>query len=55
MKRLTPDIVKILACPACHGALELRGEGLSCRSCGAAYPIIDGIPRLMAQAKGKAR
>src|SRR5260370_28999349 len=34
-----------LACPACRGDLRADGEAkLTCDSCGAGYPILDGIP-----------
>ena len=54
MKR---DLMDILACPVCKGALELRvdteeaGEivagSLQCASCDETYPIADGIPNLL--------
>ncbi|MGP8253227.1 MAG: Trm112 family protein [Terracidiphilus sp.] len=38
-----------MACPACHGELRL-GEGkVGCADCGRAYPVIDGIPVLIAE------
>jgi len=37
-----------LACPACHGELRLGESSIICVSCGRAYPIIDGIPVLIA-------
>jgi uncharacterized protein YbaR (Trm112 family) len=37
-----------LACPACQGKLQFGEEKLSCASCGRVYPIIDGIPVLIA-------
>ena len=34
-----------LACPACRGDLRADGDTkLTCESCGAAYPVLDGIP-----------
>jgi uncharacterized protein YbaR (Trm112 family) len=63
---LSTDLLDILVCPACHGAL-LAGEGarqLCCLSCGLAFPVREGIPvmllneaeRITAQgAEGKAR
>ena len=38
-----------LACPVCRGDLRLDGERLACRACGRAYPIVDGIPVLIAE------
>lgn len=49
----------VLRCPLCHGTLELddavrEGEEivsgtLTCTPCGAAYPIKEGIPYLLAE------
>jgi uncharacterized protein YbaR (Trm112 family) len=43
-----PLVAAQLACPACHGALRLEEARLICQSCGHAYPIVDGIPALIA-------
>ncbi len=45
---LAPSVVNQLACPACLGALRLQGDRLHCAQCGRAYPIVDGIPVLIA-------
>jgi hypothetical protein len=37
-----------LACPACLGELLLDGDKLVCVECGRSYPIVDGIPVLIA-------
>lgn len=34
----------ILACPKCKGALQPSDSSLECRACGAAYPVINGVP-----------
>lgn len=51
MTDLAPELLEILACPACHGQLALDYEGaeLVCTagSCGLAYPIREGIPVLL--------
>ena len=39
----------MLACPACHGDLGAEGEWLRCVECGRAYPVVDGIPALIAE------
>ncbi len=54
---MRPDLLDILACPLCKGALTLaaaREEGgeivagtLACAACDEAYPIEDGIPDLL--------
>ncbi len=38
-----------LACPACHDDLRLEEARLVCIACGRAYPIVDGIPVLIAE------
>ena len=43
-----PSIVSQLACPVCLGELRLEKYRLLCGGCGRAYPIIDGIPVLIA-------
>jgi uncharacterized protein YbaR (Trm112 family) len=43
-----PSVVGQLACPACLGALRLEEARLICMVCGNAYPIVDGIPALIA-------
>jgi uncharacterized protein YbaR (Trm112 family) len=42
------SILDQLACPACMGELRLDGERLICAGCGRRYPIVDGIPVLIA-------
>ena len=37
-----------LACPACLGGLSYVERKLVCSGCGRAYPIVDGIPVLIA-------
>ena len=45
---LDPDLLKILACPACDDRPPVREDEakseLVCTQCGRAYPIRDGIP-----------
>ena len=46
---LDPQLLELIACPACHAALavdEERNE-LLCSGCGLAYPVRDGIPVLL--------
>jgi SAM-dependent methyltransferase len=46
---MNPDQISLLQCPRCRGTLEVDGgppRGLACRSCGGAYPIAGGVPRL---------
>ncbi len=44
-----PSTAAQLACPACLGNLSLSATRLICASCGRAYPIVDGIPVLIAE------
>jgi hypothetical protein len=43
-----PSVVDLLACPVCLGHLRLEEGKLLCAECGRAYPIVDGIPVLIA-------
>ncbi len=44
-----PAILAQLACPACRGDLSLEASHLDCEACGRSYPIVDGIPVLIAE------
>lgn len=44
---ISPELLKILACPECKGDLRLRKNQLICTKCGRKYPIKDGIPHLL--------
>ncbi|MCK6555375.1 Trm112 family protein [Candidatus Binatia bacterium] len=43
------ELLEILACPKCKGAVELTGkeDGLVCKACRLMYPIKDDIPVMM--------
>ena len=43
------SVLDQLACPACFGDLCLRGEKLACNGCGLLYPLVGGIPVLIAE------
>lgn len=49
MPLVDPELLKILACPACKKPLEEREPDklLACRACSKAYPVEDGIPILL--------
>lgn len=51
MATLSPDLLAILACPACEERppLELRGDYLVCHQCRRAFPIRDDIPTLLVE------
>jgi hypothetical protein len=48
---LKPELLEILACPACRAKLELKADGsaLKCVSCHRVYPIRDEIPVLIVE------
>jgi uncharacterized protein YbaR (Trm112 family) len=43
------SVVGQLACPVCRASFVLSEEKLICQGCGRAYPIVDGIPILIAE------
>ncbi|MGI8868411.1 MAG: Trm112 family protein [Mycobacteriales bacterium] len=47
MALIDPQLLEILACPACRQPLRETGETLTCTGCGRAYPVRDGIPVLL--------
>jgi hypothetical protein len=47
--RFDPGMLDRLACPACRGDLQPAHSGLICAGCRRAYPILDGIPILIAE------
>ncbi len=54
---MRPDLMDLLACPLCKGALtltvvdedggEIQSGALDCPACDETYPIEDGIPNLL--------
>lgn len=44
---IDPQLLDIIACPACHGALAEKADELVCQVCGYAYPVRDDIPVLL--------
>jgi uncharacterized protein YbaR (Trm112 family) len=51
LKQRTPldvSAASLLACPACLGDLRLDDAHLVCAGCGRGYPIVGGIPVLIA-------
>lgn len=46
------DLLDILVCPVCKGALTLEeaASRLVCKACRVGYPIEDGIPNLLPDA-----
>ncbi len=48
-RQFDASVLGQLACPACAGDLHLEPAHLVCASCRRAYPIVDGIPALIAE------
>jgi uncharacterized protein YbaR (Trm112 family) len=46
---ISPELLEILACPACKEKVELKadGSGLKCVACKRVYPIRDDIPVML--------
>jgi uncharacterized protein YbaR (Trm112 family) len=46
---LNKELIDILACPKCTGALTLlpAGDGLACPACAVVYPVKDDIPIML--------
>jgi uncharacterized protein YbaR (Trm112 family) len=45
---MTAEDLRWVVCPVCHGSLQLEPDGVRCLECGRCYPVIDGIPVLLA-------
>ncbi|NQS99924.1 MAG: Trm112 family protein [Candidatus Omnitrophica bacterium] len=41
------ELLKILACPACQGDVELKENKVICNKCERKYPIREGIPIML--------
>ena len=41
------ELLDMLACPICKGAVELKGEKIVCIKCKKAYSIKDDIPIML--------
>ena len=42
-------LLSLLACPACQGDLILKDNRIVCTNCERNYPIVDGVPVLLAE------
>jgi hypothetical protein len=45
---LTAEDLFWVVCPVCRQPLQLETESIRCQGCGRRYPIVDGIPVLLA-------
>ncbi|HUZ94994.1 MAG TPA: Trm112 family protein [Edaphobacter sp.] len=48
IKPLTSEDLRWIVCPVCHQPLELQPESVRCTGCDRHYPLVDGIPVLLA-------
>ena len=48
MPVLKPDDLALLVCPVCRQPLTLDATAVRCSGCNRRYPIVDGIPVLLA-------
>lgn len=48
---IAPELLSILACPRCKSPLReaAGGTALGCGRCRVAYPVVDGIPVMLAE------
>jgi uncharacterized protein YbaR (Trm112 family) len=46
--QLTQQTLDLLVCPVCHGSLALAATYIDCKTCTRRYPIVDGLPVLIA-------
>ncbi len=49
MGRINPDLLELLACPACHSSIFEDGAALQCANpqCRRQYPVRDGVPVML--------
>ncbi|HKO19767.1 MAG TPA: hypothetical protein VJU82_12860 [Acidobacteriaceae bacterium] len=51
-RNLQPEDLRWLACPVCFSSLALETNSVRCTGCTRSYPVIDGIPVLLASRAG---
>jgi uncharacterized protein YbaR (Trm112 family) len=47
-RTLQAEDLQWLVCPVCYRALALEAKTVRCTGCSRSYPIVDGIPVLLA-------
>jgi SAM-dependent methyltransferase len=50
-----PDLLAVLACPACGARLTAQATRLSCSACGCSFGVADGIPALSREVDAPAK
>ncbi len=48
---VSPDLIALLVCPACHGEIEYkdRRKVIICTQCDRHYPVRDDIPVMLVE------
>lgn len=48
---VSPQLIDLLVCPACHGAIEYKDRRnlIICTACGRHYPVRDDIPVMLVE------
>ncbi len=49
MKTIDPFLRERLVCPTCRGALDDVPSGLRCAAEKKVYPVVEGVPHLVAE------
>lgn len=49
LKAFDARVLERLACPVCFGELRLDASEIACAGCLRVYPLVDGIPVLIAE------
>jgi uncharacterized protein YbaR (Trm112 family) len=45
---LSAEDLRRIVCPVCHQSLQFEAAVIRCQGCGRRYPVVDGIPVLLA-------
>jgi SAM-dependent methyltransferase len=53
MGTVPPELLRVVACPACRHELLAQGSSLCCSGCGRAFAVPEGIPDLRVQVDGQ--
>lgn len=49
---MTPGVLEVLRCPACESRVAPAGEAFRCAGCRRGYPVVNGVPRMVVDARG---
>ena len=48
IRPIKPEDLRWIVCPVCRQTLQLQPESVLCLGCARQYPLVDGIPVLLA-------